>query len=121
MDHRETDTARRVDAGGNVLHGFALAARGEQAAAILTVLERASGYPHCRRYRYWPGPNSNSFVAAILRYLAVAHYGRGRVVSRSMRRDPKAPSWAVSRSPARRPAEGRPAEGGDRSADAGVG
>jgi len=45
--------------------------RGEQAAAILTVLGRACGYPHCRRYRYWPGPNSNTFVSWVLREAGV--------------------------------------------------
>ena len=24
-------------------------------------------YPYCERYRYWPGPNSNTFVAWVLR------------------------------------------------------
>jgi hypothetical protein len=40
---------------------------GAEAAAIIAVLERSSGYPHCERYRYWPGPNSNTFVAWVLR------------------------------------------------------
>jgi hypothetical protein len=41
--------------------------RGAEAAAIGKVLERAAGYPHCQRYRFWPGPNSNTFAAWVLR------------------------------------------------------
>jgi len=35
------------------------------------VLDRAADYPHCGHYRYWPGPNSNTFVAWVLREAAV--------------------------------------------------
>jgi hypothetical protein len=40
---------------------------GEDAARILGVLETVENYPHCQKYRYWPGPNSNTFVAWVLR------------------------------------------------------
>jgi hypothetical protein len=46
---------------------------GADAAAILAVLGRSSGYPHRHRYRYWPGPNSNTFVAWVLREAGVRH------------------------------------------------
>jgi hypothetical protein len=46
---------------------------GADAAAILAVLGRSSGYPHRHRYRYWPGPNSNTFVAWVLREAGVKH------------------------------------------------
>ena len=36
---------------------------GEQAVRIAAVLATPEIYPHGQRYRYWPGPNSNSFVA----------------------------------------------------------
>jgi hypothetical protein len=40
---------------------------GEQALSIAAVLQKAGEYPHCQRYRYWPGPNSNTFAAWVLR------------------------------------------------------
>jgi hypothetical protein len=48
---------------------FRLAAewRGEPAARIARVLEDTGRYPYCERYRYWPGPNSNTYVAWVLR------------------------------------------------------
>jgi hypothetical protein len=46
-----------------------LAATWEGAAAerIARILSNAETYPYCQRYRYWPGPNSNTFVAWVLR------------------------------------------------------
>ena len=42
--------------------------RGEAAAAAIAALEQAvAEYPYADRYRVWPGPNSNTFVAFILR------------------------------------------------------
>jgi len=38
-----------------------------EARRIVSVLEEIQNYPHCQRYRYWPGPNSNTFVAWVLR------------------------------------------------------
>ena len=46
---------------------------GAEAAAIRAVLEQPAGYPHCRLYRYWPGPNSNTFAAWVLRRAGVDH------------------------------------------------
>jgi hypothetical protein len=40
--------------------------QGEDARRIAAVLAEPERYPHGRRYRYWPGPNSNSFVAWVL-------------------------------------------------------
>ena len=34
--------------------------------------QAASEYPYCDRYRAWPGPNSNTFVAWVLRKGSVA-------------------------------------------------
>lgn len=39
---------------------------GHAAERIRTILENIARYPHCRRYRYWPGPNSNTFAAWVL-------------------------------------------------------
>ena len=40
---------------------------GDNAVKIVRVLDRIRTYPYCQRYRYWPGPNSNTFVAWVLR------------------------------------------------------
>jgi hypothetical protein len=39
---------------------------GEAAQRIVRVLNAAESYPFCHRYHYWPGPNSNTFVAWVL-------------------------------------------------------
>jgi hypothetical protein len=39
---------------------------GADAERIAAVLNEAPSYPWCGKYRYWPGPNSNSFVAWVL-------------------------------------------------------
>jgi hypothetical protein len=44
---------------------------GDEAARIAAVLATARAYPHCERYRYWPGPNSNTFAAWVLRQAGV--------------------------------------------------
>ena len=46
---------------------------GDAAGHIKQVLEKIEAYPHCRRYRYWPGPNSNTFAAWVLREAGVAY------------------------------------------------
>ncbi len=45
--------------------------QGDQALSIQAVLEKAVEYPFCHRYRYWPGPNSNTFAAWVLREAGV--------------------------------------------------
>lgn len=47
--------------------------RGAEAGRIKSVLDGAARYPHAQRYRYWPGPNSNSFVAWVLREARVRY------------------------------------------------
>ena len=46
---------------------------GDNAAKIVRVLESIKSYPYCQRYRYWPGPNSNTFVAWVLREAGIAY------------------------------------------------
>jgi hypothetical protein len=46
---------------------------GTEAERIAEVLARADKYPHARKYRYWPGPNSNSFVAWVLRQAGIRY------------------------------------------------
>ena len=45
---------------------------GEEARRLKQVLESAERYPFCHRYRYWPGPNSNTFAAWVLRKAGIA-------------------------------------------------
>lgn len=45
---------------------------GEQAAAIARVLEEPGLYPYCDKYHYWPGPNSNTYVAWVLQRAGIA-------------------------------------------------
>jgi hypothetical protein len=44
---------------------------GEAAGKIRDVLQDAQAYPFCQRYRYWPGPNSNTYAAWILRQAGI--------------------------------------------------
>jgi hypothetical protein len=37
------------------------------------VLEAADAYPFCHRYLPWPGPNSNTFAAWVLRQARIKH------------------------------------------------
>jgi hypothetical protein len=41
--------------------------RGADAERLLQVLQKADAYPNARLYRYWPGPNSNTFPVWVLR------------------------------------------------------
>ena len=40
---------------------------GENARSLIEVLRRSASYPYCDLDRYWPGPNSNTFAAWVLR------------------------------------------------------
>jgi hypothetical protein len=46
---------------------------GSAARRICAVLENAQHYPYRDRYRAWPGPNSNTFVAWVLREAGLHH------------------------------------------------
>ena len=59
--------------------------RGEQALAIAAVLGEPLRYPECGRYRIWPGPNSNSFVAWVLQTAGVAYRLGWRGIGRGWR------------------------------------
>jgi hypothetical protein len=58
---------------------------GEEARRIARVLEKAAEYPHCERYRMWPGPNSNTFVAWVLREAGIAARLDPRGIGRNYR------------------------------------
>jgi hypothetical protein len=47
--------------------------RGKEAQAIDAVLQQAAHYPYCSRYFLWPGPNSNTFVAWVLKTAGINH------------------------------------------------
>lgn len=47
--------------------------RGDQASRITEVLRKTDSYPYCRRYLAWPGPNSNTFAAWVLRQAGIEH------------------------------------------------
>lgn len=65
---------KHADAGvGGGLARVAVEWTGEHALAIKTVLENPQAYPFCEKYRYWPGPNSNTFAAWVLRKAGVQH------------------------------------------------
>lgn len=40
--------------------------RGQDAQAIIAVLNKPEAYPHQKTYRAWPGPNSNTYAAWVL-------------------------------------------------------
>jgi hypothetical protein len=44
---------------------------GEEAKKIRDVLNKGEAYPFCGRYRSWPGPNSNTYAAWILRQAGI--------------------------------------------------
>jgi hypothetical protein len=46
---------------------------GEAAQRITDVLTQPESYPYRDRYRLWPGPNSNTYVAWILRQAGVEY------------------------------------------------
>jgi len=56
---------------------------GAAATRIAEVLRNASTYPYCQRYRMWPGPNSNTFVAWVLREAGVEHALDPRAIGRN--------------------------------------
>lgn len=46
---------------------------GAEALALKKVLQDSKNYPFCGKYRYWPGPNSNTFAAWVLRKAGIDH------------------------------------------------
>ncbi len=41
--------------------------RGDAASAVQAVLDQPHDYPYQNRYRYWPGPNSNTYISWVVR------------------------------------------------------
>ena len=65
--HVHRDLKQPEDGVGGGPSRLAMEWDGEAAQRISGVLNRAKTYPHCETYRLWPGPNSNSFAAWVLR------------------------------------------------------
>jgi hypothetical protein len=61
---------------------------GEAALAIKSVLENARAYPYCQTYRLWPGPNSNTFAAWVLREAGIEHPLHWKAFGRNYRGRP---------------------------------
>ena len=55
---------------------------GRAARTVGAVLTRARAYPYRDRYRAWPGPNSNTFAAWVLREAGVAHAFEPRAIGK---------------------------------------
>jgi hypothetical protein len=56
---------------------------GDAAQRIAAVLNQVEKYPYRERYRSWPGPNSNTFVAWVLREARVEHRLPWRALGRN--------------------------------------
>jgi hypothetical protein len=87
VGHVHLDLKRPEDGVGGGPSRLAAQWSGETALRIARVLERIESYPYCEVYRYWPGPNSNTFVAWVLRQAGAAEVldrrGLGRNYGRS--------------------------------------
>ena len=71
--HVHCDLKAPADGVGGGPSRLAATWTGDQAARIAKVLADPASYPHCALYRYWPGPNSNSFVAWVLRRAGIQY------------------------------------------------
>lgn len=79
-------------------------ARGAEASALLGRIEAAvASYPHATHYRVWPGPNSNTFTAHVLRTvpelraeLPATAIGKDYLGDRWLARAPSGTGWQIS-------------------------
>jgi len=83
IGHVHCDLKRPDDGVGGGPSRVAFQWSGEDAQRIARVLEKAGSYPYCQRYRLWPGPNSNTFVAWVLREAGVDFALNARGIGRS--------------------------------------
>jgi hypothetical protein len=56
--------------------------RGSAARAICAVFTQVQAYPYRDHYRAWPGPNSNTFVAWVLREAGLPHVFDPRAIGK---------------------------------------
>lgn len=85
IGHVHCDLKRPQDGVGGGPSRVAATWEGEAAGRIVRVLKQAASYPYCERYRSWPGPNSNTFVAWVLRKAGIQHALDPRGIGRSYR------------------------------------
>lgn len=64
--HLHCDLKRPEDGVGGGPSRVAATWRGEEARRLVDVLRNPERYPFRDRYRYWPGPNSNTYAAWVL-------------------------------------------------------
>jgi hypothetical protein len=82
IGHVHRDLKQPDDGVGGGPSRLAAEWQGEAARRIAQVLANANTYPWCERYRAWPGPNSNTFVAWVLRQAGVEHRLPRRAIGR---------------------------------------
>jgi hypothetical protein len=85
IGHVHCDLKRPEDGVGGGPSRVAAVWEGEPARRIAAVLQNAANYPWCERYRMWPGPNSNTFVAWVLREAGVDQALDPRGIGRNYR------------------------------------
>ena len=85
IGHVHRDLKRPEDGVGGGPSRVAAQWSGEQAARIARVLSEIENYPYCESYRYWPGPNSNTFVAWVLRQAGISAALDPRGIGRNYR------------------------------------
>lgn len=71
VGHVHRDLKPPEDGVGGGPSRLAVQWHGPPALAIKSVLENPRSYPWCETYRMWPGPNSNTFVAWVLRQAGI--------------------------------------------------
>jgi len=85
IGHVHRDLKRPEDGVGGGPSRIAMQWTGETARRIAQVLSAIESYPYCETYRLWPGPNSNTFVAWVLREAEVAERLDPRGIGRGYR------------------------------------
>jgi hypothetical protein len=83
IGHVHCDLKAPEDGVGGGPSRLAVEWTGTDALRIHAVLSQP--YPHAQRYRYWPGPNSNTFVAWVLRRAGIQYALRWRGIGRHWR------------------------------------
>lgn len=71
MGHVHRDLKGPDDGVGGGPACTAIEWRGDEAETLSAVLRSSERYPYCDLYRYWPGPNSNTFAAWVLRQAGI--------------------------------------------------
>ena len=85
IGHLHCDLKAPADGVGGGPSRVASVWEGDAAHRIAAVLGDAARYPYCQRYRMWPGPNSNTFVAWVLREAGVTAALDPRGIGRNYR------------------------------------